>query len=258
MGHLLLGDLPRTRRWREVIALVESGASYEEIAKASLIATRDAFAAASDEPGLVEAFWLLTQLPIVCKQRDIIPGLTKLGLVISRNADLLEIITSADQSVERTISTSTSATDLSEMARLAFADALAGWASSSSLDLFGTPTEEARQSLKRLATNKAFSAISREFFTRFLVRHLLYFLSRELSNHVGPNRPFQSIEQHGVFNAALELHCHEATRIVSDFAGGWYTKAQFEGEITRRKVRGFLHVALDKITKELLREGPRK
>lgn len=255
MGHLLLGDLPRTRRWREVVALVESGSSYDEIAEATLTATRDLFERASSEPGFVESYWLLTQLPLCVGKGNISRELSARGLSVSATPDLLEIITAINRHVERATSKSGTSTDLSELARYSLVEALTSWAATSTGDLFAAASESAGRALRRLGTNKAFTVVSQDFFSRFLNRHLLYFLSRELSNHVGPNRQFGSIEQHAEFNAALQLHCRQATRIVQDFAGGWYSRAKYEGTLTRKDVRGFLHVALGKISKELLREG---
>jgi hypothetical protein len=62
---------------------------------------------------------------------------------------------------------------------------------------------------------------------------------------------------HVDFNQALELHCREASRIVQDFAGSWYTKAQFEGGITPERARRFAFVALRKIVAELKRRSGR-
>jgi hypothetical protein len=58
---------------------------------------------------------------------------------------------------------------------------------------------------------------------------------------------------HSAFNAALELHCREASRIVESFAGGWFSKANYQGEITLAKARDFSFVALGKISAELRR-----
>lgn len=38
MGHLRLGDLPKTRRWKQVVALLGEGASTDAIASATLAA----------------------------------------------------------------------------------------------------------------------------------------------------------------------------------------------------------------------------
>jgi hypothetical protein len=82
---------------------------------------------------------------------------------------------------------------------------------------------------------------------------LAYFLSKELSNHVGASERFLNTRAHTDFNIALRTHCQEASRIVETFAGGWFSKTNFEGGITREKAGRFAHVALKKITAELRR-----
>jgi hypothetical protein len=105
----------------------------------------------------------------------------------------------------------------------------------------------------RLATSKQFSDLARDFFSRLTRRHLEYYLSRELSNHVGPSKRFSSIAEYSTFNADLDQHCREATRIIREFAGEWYSKTNYEGGITSEKVVAFVSVALKKIGGELRR-----
>ncbi|MEX0953638.1 MAG: hypothetical protein WDZ83_00320 [Rhizobiaceae bacterium] len=68
---------------------------------------------------------------------------------------------------------------------------------------------------------------------------------------VGSPGGFDVIAEHNRFNAALELHCREASRIVEEFSGTWFSKTQYETGITPEKARGFVFVALRKIGAEL-------
>jgi hypothetical protein len=53
------------------------------------------------------------------------------------------------------------------------------------------------------------------------------------SEHVGPNKRFTAVSEHSDFNAALDLHCREASRIIKEFSGGWYGKTLFQdGDIS--------------------------
>jgi hypothetical protein len=60
---------------------------------------------------------------------------------------------------------------------------------------------------------------TREFFARFTERYLNYYLSRQLSVHVGRNARFETLDDHSAFNSALRVHCHEVAKIVETFAG---------------------------------------
>jgi hypothetical protein len=82
-------------------------------------------------------------------------------------------------------------------------------------------------------------------------RFLSYFLSRELSKHVGVNSRFQTIREHRDFEAALDLHCREASRIIKEFSGEWFSKHTYEGGISEAKAGRFVHVAFKKLRDEL-------
>ena len=60
------------------------------------------------------------------------------------------------------------------------------------------------------------------------------------------------VSDHSDFNAALDLHCREASRIIKEFSGGWYGKTlQQERQITPDEARKFAHVAFKKLRAEL-------
>jgi hypothetical protein len=116
--------------------------------------------------------------------------------------------------------------------------------------IFGTSPADIQRAVKDLSTVRGFNSLAREFFSRFTTRYLGYFLSRELSTFVGKGKRFQNIGEHEEFNAGLERHCREASRIVEEFSGGWLSKARYEGTLDEKSVSGFLHVAMKKLSLE--------
>lgn len=60
-GHTCLGDLPRTRKWQEVVSLIAGGAGACQVANAVIRAAERGLNLASEHAALVEAFWILTQ-----------------------------------------------------------------------------------------------------------------------------------------------------------------------------------------------------
>ncbi|PIQ82276.1 MAG: hypothetical protein COV76_04450 [Candidatus Omnitrophica bacterium CG11_big_fil_rev_8_21_14_0_20_64_10] len=256
MGHIRLGVLPRTRNWRQVVALLDESLDAPRIASATLEAASRSFRTAADDPGLVYSAWLLTQLPLEARQTDFANRLRSHGIDLSPQATILELTTALAEAVDREAQRSKRRTDIGEMARLAATESLTAFCAEKTHSLFGSGIEDLRLAVKDLSTPKQFSLLARGFLTRFLNRYLGYFLSRELSRRVGPNGPLPNIKAHTEFNEALRLHCHQATRIVEEFAGGWFSKTNFEGGITPEKTRAFLHVALGKIRNELQRRRP--
>ena len=80
MGHIRLGNLPRTRKWQQVVALIEGGAGTAQIANATITAAEHGIKLAAEDKGLVETIWLLTQLPLAAKSEDFGRALQSVGL----------------------------------------------------------------------------------------------------------------------------------------------------------------------------------
>ena len=159
------------------------------------------------------------------------------------------------EAVDRHVEVTGGRTDLGEMAQLAAAESLSVVVGQDLPSLFAPTPADTKLAIGRLAAPNRFAFLAREFFARLTTRYLDYFLSRELSNHVGPDRHLRSIDDHTAFNAALDQHCREAARIVEQFAGGWFSKTHFEGGITPEKARNFAYVSFKKIQSELRRRS---
>jgi hypothetical protein len=256
MGHIRLGTLPRTREWIEVLDLIGGGAGSPEVAAATMVASDSGLAGAANDPGLIHSVWLLTQIPLAARSDDFAGRLQQFGLDVNASPTLLEVVSAFAGGVDEHLSRKGGRTDLGEMAQMAACEALTALGTPATASLFEEMAPSAQESLRGLSTSKQFSALAREFFTRLSRKYLTYFLSRELSNYVSGDGRFASIEQHAEFNQGLELYCRQATRIVEEFSGGWFSKTNFEGGITPEKAAGFVYVALKKLRAELARGEP--
>jgi hypothetical protein len=252
MGHKHLGTLPKTRKWENVVGLVAAGADAGRIAAASAEAAEHAIERATRDEGLAHTFWLLTQIPQAARQANFRDQLWELGLNVSSNPTLLDIVAAFSSAIDRHLQGTGKRSDLGEMAQYCAAETLASLARRELPGLFGTNAADVQKALANLGTRHRFSVLTRDFFSRLTSRSLKYFLSRELSNHVGPNKRFAAVNQHIEFNAALDLHCREASRILKEFSEVWYGKTLFQdGTISPRKARNFAHVAFHKLRAEL-------
>ena len=90
MGHTRLGDLPKTRKWQQVIALLGEGGGSAEIAAATLDASRGGLVRASKDPALIHTFWLLTQIPLSARTDAYLTELRQKGFPVSDNATFME------------------------------------------------------------------------------------------------------------------------------------------------------------------------
>jgi hypothetical protein len=185
MGHKRLGTLPKTKRWQQVIASLEGGESVAQVAAASSDAAEGALSRASSDPALIRAFWLLTQLPLAARETDFPDRLRELGLTVGSSPQLFEIIGAFSEAIDAHSRATHERSDLGEMAQLATTESLSAIVGRSLPGLFGPNAVEVQQTIGRLTTSNQFSDLARDFFARLTRRHLEYYLSRELSNHVG-------------------------------------------------------------------------
>lgn len=253
MGHQRLGKLPATRKWEAVVRLVAGGGDVGEVAAAAADAAESSLAAAADDPALRRAFHLLACVPLAAREDAFGPALHRLGLQVGEAPTLVEVAVAVTAAVDHAAEWGEARTDLSEMATLAAVESLVAVASREGPSLFGATyaTDEARSALRALSTDRGFALLARDFFARLTRRCLDYFLSRAVADHVGADRRFPSLKDHHAFDAAMALHCREASEIVEAFAQGWHGKALFEGGITEAKSGGFAHHAFAKIGDEL-------
>jgi len=165
----------------------------------------------------------------------------------------MEIVGAFSEAVDRATKGLVGRTDLGAMAQAAAAESLAIVVGADLPSLIGTTPEDVRLALGKLAAPDRFARLARDFFARLSQSHFDYYLSRTLSDHVGPGLRFTTVADHSEFNAALEQHCREAAKIVEAFGGGWFSKTTYQGGITPAKARDFVFVALGKISEELKR-----
>lgn len=255
MGHIRLGALPRTRRWREVVALVGGGGDPLDVANATMDAVERDLVAAVGDPGLVEAVFLLTQIPEAARQEDFADRLRDLGVRVSDHPSLVELAAALTDAVDRKVREAGLRTDLGEMARVSAVEAISSITEGRAASLFGTTPDDVQRELGRLATQKQFGNLAQEFFARFTERTITYWVSRELPVHVGEGRRFESAAEQRVFQDAVGLHAKQAARIVETFAGGWFSKARFEQRLDRENTAKFVAYALKKMRMELRQGG---
>ena len=251
MGHQHLGVLPRSKQWAQVVELISGGAAADDIAAATSKAAEASMIDASNDAAVRHAFWLLTQIPLAARQDDFVSTLRKLGMDVGPAPSLIEISSALMSAIDRKVAASGARSDFGEMAQLCAAESLYAVGGRELSDLFGPTSAQAQSALAGFATVKQFAILSRDYFSRLMRRHLSYYLSRELSNHVGATKRFNSVRAHKAFEDALDGHCREASRIIKEYSGEWFSKHNYEGGIDPGKAGRFVHVAAGKVRDEL-------
>ena len=188
MGHVRLGVLPKSRKWRQVVEELRLGAGVGEIAASAADAAEDALQGASKDPAFLHAFWLLTQIPLAARGPEFAQDLHRLGVEIRDPPSLMDVAAGISAAVDRHAREHGGRSDLGEMAQMAAVESLVASVGPNLPSLFEPSAAEVQREIGRFAGGDRFSALAREFFARLTQRSLDYYLSRELSSHIGARR----------------------------------------------------------------------
>jgi hypothetical protein len=267
LGHTRLGPLPKSRSWNQVVETltgsrltgfpVSSSASRVDIvATQTLKAARSTLAKASEDAGVRYAFYLLTRLVMASRHPNWRAVLNEYGITLSDQSGVFDLTTEVQGAIDRYVGgTVGGATDLSEMAQQAVGEALTSLLAAQTPSIFeGADSEDLKKALRTLSTKRGFGHLGQRFFGRFVARFLNFHLSRATAAGLGAPR-LQTLGHIGEFNEALTTHCEESARIVRDFCGDWYSKAEYEHGIDLANSSRFLAVAIKKLRSELQHQG---
>ena len=253
MGHLEPSELSVGPRWAHVVKLLEDGRPVDELIDATLCAAEHELDASDHDPAFVYAVWLLSQLPLAASSSNFEGRLAVLGFPAKSARSLQGLVAAFSEAINAHVAQSSERTDLGELALLSASESISTVIGASLPSLFDASAEDLKTELGRHHTRTKFARLARDFFARLTHKTLEYYLSRELPKHVGPNKAYRSIADQIAFRRALGDHCYAAAAIVERFAGGWFGKAKYRGEITPDQARNFASYALTKMRRELRR-----
>jgi len=255
MGHIHLGVLPQTKKWREVVQLLEDRAADQSVFAASAIAAERDLAAAAGNPVFVEAVRLLLMVPFAARSEDFGAALRELDLQVANRPGLLDIIAATSDRLDAVARASRTRTDFGELAGRALIATLSDQIGGALPGLFETTADDVRIEARRLSRPQGIGGLTRAFFGRLLSDTLSSWLDRTLASQTGSGRRLADAGARSAFDLALRQYTHEATRIIREFAPGWYGKRLHEtGRIEGHQAAAFAAVAMKKITEELRRK----
>jgi hypothetical protein len=262
MGHTRLGELPKSRKWKAVVAAMaqldlENASASEKlsehieiIAQKTLDAAQAGLDKAIEDTGLQYTFYLLTQLVLAAREDNWEERLAQVGINLSSDDSLFDLTAEIQNSIDDYISDYGHPSDISEMAQQAAGEAVSVLASPKSHTLFGSGSEQLRAAIRELSTKNGFADLGQKFFGKFMSHFLNFYLSRVTAAQVGGSR-LRHIGDLSEFNNALQTHCEQMARIVHNFCGEWYSKTEFVEGIDPENTSRFLAVALKKLRAEM-------
>ena len=119
MGHVRLGVLPKSRKWRQVVDELRLGASVGEIAGLAAEAAETSLQAAAGDPAFLHSFWLLTQVPLAARWPVFVEDLGRLGINVTGPPSLMTVVAAISAAVDHHAREHGGRTDLGEMAQMA-------------------------------------------------------------------------------------------------------------------------------------------
>ena len=138
MGHIRLGELPRTRKWEQVVGLIAGGAGTAQVANATINAAEKGLGVAVKDKGLIETIWILTQIPVAARSDDFAAALRERGISVSDSPGLSEIVAAVSEAIDAKMPNNRGRTDLGEMAQMAASETMTQVIGERTHGLFGT------------------------------------------------------------------------------------------------------------------------
>ncbi len=256
MGHVRLGRLPHRLKWSAVVALLgETPTDGAVVAKATIEAAEQHLISLRDDPALNYCFWLLTRITWAARSDGFLSELNALGFSLGVDTPTLAFVAAVTERVRTQAMQNPESGATAEMASLALRRALTETVGQQGPSLFGTTLSDLQAAFRTYSTREHFAQLSQRFFGDFLARTLRSYVDREIPNLVGASPGLRTVGDSREAIEAIDRHARETAFILRDFAGGWYSKNQWEsrGSITPEQTKAFTAHALRKMRSELKR-----
>jgi hypothetical protein len=256
MGHIRLGEMPRTGYWPDVIKTLDLSDDPARIASVTAKAARKGLEAAGQDDGISEVIYMLMKFVwSSAAKKDFRRELKDIGVsTAEKDASLLDLISGFNDALDSRLRRKGHRSDLAEMARMSVVDTLTDVCRHQTGSLFGASIKDTQEALRKNTAPERFAAIGQRFFGKFLYRFLDYHLSRELPGHIGAGRRYETVRDCDKFKESLARYAIETSRIARQFTGYWPSATEFKEGISPKNVREkFVPIAFKKLLSELQR-----
>jgi len=254
MGHIRLGRLPKTKPWAGVFETLKGpGLDAAKLARATALSAQRQFSSLEGDRGVNYCFWVLVRIATAAREPDFLGELTGLGVRPHKATTGLGFVQEFSQAVEKALEKRTEPNVFVRMAQLSLREVLSRNVAEPSRTLFGTDLGDIHAACRAMSTRLQFGRVAREFFSGFVGRCIRYVADKEISNHIGPGGAAGSPAHILALYQSLARYCRESSKIIEQFAGGWFSKHNWETnrDIPEEAAAGFTAYALQKIRMEL-------
>ena len=253
MGHVLLGNLPKSRRWNEVVRRLLNKEDADAVAAASQEAADTAFGAMHNDPGFQDVVEILTQLGVAAEKPDPAAHLATYGLKLPDNPSLVSVSLALNGALNAATARREHLSDLAIIGGRSLVAAVTQHLNAALGTLITPTTRDVVSELGKLGRETQFGKLAQTFFYNVAKDCQRHILSKELGAHVGAGRAFPTTGQLSNFEAALDTHAREASVIVEVFAKDWFSKRMHldNKSISKMRSSGFGWKAMKKIRAEM-------
>lgn len=254
MGHTIVGELPKTRRWSHVFDLLqEQRVEPTMVASATVRAAEQRLIQLRGDASLTYCFWLLTRLASAARGPDFQADARQLGIDVRPDDHVLALIANVNDRAREELVLFPESGPFGDLAASALRSALTDTLGAQNLSLFASSVDDLADTFRRHSTASQFGELATRFFGAFYAGTLRYYVDRALPASLSPDGGLRTLTDMQVFRDALDQHARESARIVELFAAQWWVKHKgLSGDpISRDEVRGFAAHALTKLRKEL-------
>ena len=256
MGHERVGALPHSRRWRDIVAQMESySGSAEEVADlaaSTLKNVRSRYQKLHVDEGVISAFQFLIALAKCASEGSRQSSSLFPTIDHDENPTPLRLVAE----LRTWVDANQDSQEYAEIAKKASADAIMLWSDKHKMQptLF-SEEQDSKYVWQRADNGSGFCEVTSLFFSKFTERYLNYFLEREASAVVASSRErdnlgFQLREHY----ARVSTYAFETSRITQSFSAGWFNRYAREDIPPREEIESFLSRAFAKMEEDLLRE----
>jgi len=253
MGHIELRRLPRSQSWRQVLELLAvSPLATESLSEAILEASQVELRRAAHSRSASFALWVLIRLLASSREPDFVANLADMGISTRNDVPLSYLMRQISVVLETGMRDREGQTLLSDISKQAVLQTLTENIQVQT-SLIEDPVESIQRSLRGLSGPTGFSNLMRDFFSNYLHRILAFVVDKELNNVTGPGFALRHIDDQKVFEQALYQRTRDMTRILAEYARGWYSKHNWltDFHIPEDDVHGFYAYALTKLCMDL-------
>lgn len=124
MGHIRLGTLPQSQKWLDVIGLLDSEASLEDVAEAAARASELDLKRASDDPSFQFVTSLLVRLPLMARAPGFEDALADLGVGADATDSVPALLAGLSHSIDQNAFDTGWSSDAGELARSALLECM--------------------------------------------------------------------------------------------------------------------------------------